>query len=139
MDGDADSARIRVSDIGKSIGPGFRPFIFDHFRQADPSSARRYGGLGRVLVKHLVELHGRTITVASEGEGRGEAFTVTLPMIAPSAAPPIARIYKIEIDSGAFSESKPSFSRRSGVSRLNMKGVNPSRHNYPAGGIMVFD
>jgi len=81
MEGDADSVRITVSDTGKGIEPEFLPFIFDHFRQADPSSARRYGGLGLglSLVKHLVELHGGTITAASEGKGRGAAFTVTLP------------------------------------------------------------
>jgi PAS domain S-box-containing protein len=81
MDGDADSVRITVSDTGKGIEPEFLPFIFEHFRQADPSSARRYGGLGLglSLVKHLVELHGGTITAASEGKGRGAAFTVTLP------------------------------------------------------------
>jgi PAS domain S-box-containing protein len=81
MEGDADSVRITVSDTGKGIDPDFLPFVFDHFRQADPSSARRHGGLGLglSLVKHLVELHGGTITAASEGKGRGAAFTVTLP------------------------------------------------------------
>jgi PAS domain S-box-containing protein len=81
MKGDADNVRITVSDTGKGIEPAFLPFIFDHFRQADPSSSRRHGGLGLGLsiVKHLVELHGGTITVASEGRGRGAAFTVTLP------------------------------------------------------------
>src|SRR5215510_6296460 len=81
MAGDADNVRITVSDTGKGIEPGFLPFIFDHFRQADSSSARRHGGLGLglSLVKHLVELHGGTIAAESEGKGRGAAFTVTLP------------------------------------------------------------
>src|SRR6266511_2336666 len=81
MEGDADNVRITVSDTGKGIEPGFLPFIFDHFRQADSSTARRHGGLGLglSLVKHLVELHGGTITAESEGQGRGAAFTVTLP------------------------------------------------------------
>src|SRR5215813_1876112 len=81
MEGDADSVRITVSDTGKGIEPEFLPFVFDHFRQADASSARRHGGLGLglSLVKHLVELHGGTIAAESEGKGRGAAFTVTLP------------------------------------------------------------
>jgi PAS domain S-box-containing protein len=81
MEGDADNVRITVSDTGKGIEPEFLPFIFEHFRQADASSARRYGGLGLglSLVKHLVELHGGTITAESAGKERGAAFTVTLP------------------------------------------------------------
>ncbi|MGH9755261.1 MAG: PAS domain S-box protein [Blastocatellia bacterium] len=81
MEGNADSVRITVSDTGKGIEPEFLPFVFDYFRQADPSSVRRHGGLGLglSLVKHLVELHGGTITAVSEGAGRGAAFTVTLP------------------------------------------------------------
>jgi PAS domain S-box-containing protein len=81
MESGDDSVRITVSDTGGGIEPEFLPFVFDHFRQADPSSARRYGGLGLglSLVKHLIELHGGTITAASGGKGRGAAFTVTLP------------------------------------------------------------
>jgi PAS domain S-box-containing protein len=81
MEGDADNVRITVSDTGKGIESEFLPFVFDRFRQADPSSARRYGGLGLglSLVKHLVELHGGTITAESEGARKGSTFTVTLP------------------------------------------------------------
>ncbi|MGH9769471.1 MAG: PAS domain S-box protein [Blastocatellia bacterium] len=81
MVGADDHVRITVSDTGKGIEPEFLPFVFDPLRQADSSSARRYGGLGLglSLVKHLVELHGGTITAASEGAGRGSTFTVMLP------------------------------------------------------------
>jgi signal transduction histidine kinase/CheY-like chemotaxis protein len=81
MEGADDHVRITVSDTGKGIEPEFLPFVFDLLRQADPSSARRHGGLGLglSLVKHLVELHGGTITAASDGAGRGATFTVTLP------------------------------------------------------------
>jgi PAS domain S-box-containing protein len=73
--------RVSVSDTGKGISPDFQPYVFDRFRQADASSARRYGGLGLglALVKSLVELHGGTVEVASEGEGKGATFTVALP------------------------------------------------------------
>jgi len=91
MEGAADNVRITVTDTGKGIEPEFLPFIFDRFRQADPSSARLYGGLGLglSLVKYLVELHGGVITAASEGLGRGATFTVTLPRRHPDfIAPP---------------------------------------------------
>jgi PAS domain S-box-containing protein len=74
--------QIRVSDTGKGIEAGFLPHIFDRFRQADSSAARRYGGLGLglSLVKQLVELHGGTVSASSAGEGQGAIFTVKLPM-----------------------------------------------------------
>ena len=73
---------ITVSDTGKGISPDFLPYVFDRFRQADASSARRYGGLGLglALVKYLVELHGGTVEAASAGEGHGATFKVTLPV-----------------------------------------------------------
>jgi hypothetical protein len=81
--------RITVSDTGKGISPEFLPYVFDRFRQADASSARRYGGLGLglALVKYLVELHGGTIEAASAGEGQGTTFIVTLPVRAVTALP----------------------------------------------------
>jgi PAS domain S-box-containing protein len=91
MEGVDENVRITVSDTGKGIEPEFLPFVFDRFRQADSSGARRYAGLGLGLsiVKYLVELHGGTITAASEGLGRGSAFTVTLPRRNPEfMAPP---------------------------------------------------
>jgi PAS domain S-box-containing protein len=78
---EGDSVRIQVSDNGKGIALEFLPLLFDRFSQADSSSSRRHGGLGLglALVKHLVELHGGTITAASEGAGCGATFTITLP------------------------------------------------------------
>src|SRR5262249_2999237 len=42
MEGAADNVRITVSDTGKGIETEFLPFVFDRFRQADPSGARTY-------------------------------------------------------------------------------------------------
>jgi signal transduction histidine kinase/CheY-like chemotaxis protein len=74
--------RITVSDTGKGISPDFLPYVFERFRQADASSARRHGGLGLglTLVRYLVELHGGTVKAASAGEGQGATFNVVLPV-----------------------------------------------------------
>jgi CheY-like chemotaxis protein/anti-sigma regulatory factor (Ser/Thr protein kinase) len=74
--------RVIVSDTGKGISPEFLPFVFDRFRQADGSTTRQHGGLGIGLsiVRHIVELHGGTVDVKSEGEGKGTGFTVCLPL-----------------------------------------------------------
>jgi signal transduction histidine kinase/ActR/RegA family two-component response regulator len=81
-------AQIRVSDTGQGISPDFLPFIFDRFRQADGTSTRRYGGLGLglAIVRHLLELHGGTISADSPGEGLGATFTVRLPLAAARAS-----------------------------------------------------
>jgi signal transduction histidine kinase/ActR/RegA family two-component response regulator len=73
---------IVVSDTGQGIAPSVLPFIFDRFRQADSSSTRGHGGLGLglALVKHLVELHGGSVTAQSAGEGHGATFIVKLPL-----------------------------------------------------------
>jgi PAS domain S-box-containing protein len=74
--------KITVSDTGKGISPEFLPFVFDRFRQADGSTTRQHGGLGLglAIVRHIVELHGGTVEVKSEGEGKGTTFTVRLPL-----------------------------------------------------------
>jgi signal transduction histidine kinase/ActR/RegA family two-component response regulator len=82
------SAELTVSDTGCGISPAFLPHVFEPFRQADSSATRRFGGLGLglAIVRHLVELHGGSIRAASEGEGRGACFTVTLPLAAEQCA-----------------------------------------------------
>ena len=75
---------LEVGDTGQGIRPEFLPRIFDRFSQQDASAARAQSGLGLGLsiTRHLVELHGGTITARSAGEGQGATFYVEIPMIA---------------------------------------------------------
>lgn len=87
-----------VSDTGHGIKADFLPFVFDRFRQADNSATRKHGGLGLGLsiTRHLVEMHGGTIAVASDGEGRGSTFTVALPLSAVQGdSRPLARVPRL--------------------------------------------
>lgn len=74
---------ITVSDTGQGISPDFLPYVFDRFRQHDSSTTRSYGGLGLglAIVRQLIELHGKTVTVASPGVGQGTTFIVKLPVM----------------------------------------------------------
>jgi signal transduction histidine kinase/ActR/RegA family two-component response regulator len=74
---------LSIRDTGRGIDPAFQPFVFDPFRQADGTSTREVGGLGLglAIVKQLVELHGGTIRVRSQGLGEGATFEVVLPSV----------------------------------------------------------
>ncbi|RZL03328.1 MAG: response regulator [Rubrivivax sp.] len=78
---DDEGLTLTVQDQGQGIKPEFLPYLFDRFTQSDSASNRYHGGLGLGLsiVKQLVELHGGTITAASQGTGTGATFTVVLP------------------------------------------------------------
>jgi CheY-like chemotaxis protein len=84
---------ITVSDTGAGFEPGFLPFIFDRFRQADQTITRGHGGLGLGLsiVKHLVEQHGGTVRAESAGVGQGATFSVTMPIPVLLELPPERR------------------------------------------------
>jgi PAS domain S-box-containing protein len=74
---------ITVADTGRGIGPEFLPHVFERFRQCDSSSSRSHGGLGLglAIVKHVVDLHGGRVEATSQGEGRGSAFRISLPVM----------------------------------------------------------
>jgi signal transduction histidine kinase len=76
------SVDLAVSDSGSGIAAGFLPHVFDRFRQGEGGTQRRHGGLGLglAIVRHLVELHGGTVTAESGGEGQGATFRVHLPI-----------------------------------------------------------
>ena len=77
-----DHAVVEICDNGQGINPKFLPFIFERFRQADSTYTRRVGGLGLglAIARHLVELHGGTVTAKSGGADSGAAFSVVLPI-----------------------------------------------------------
>ena len=76
-------AQITIRDTGKGIDPDFLPYVFDHFRQEDSATTRRFGGLGLglAIVRYLMELHGGTVQAYSLGEGQGSTFTAKLPLM----------------------------------------------------------
>jgi CheY-like chemotaxis protein/two-component sensor histidine kinase len=78
------SVEIQIVDTGIGIDKPFLPHVFDRFRQAEPVTTRQHGGLGLglAIARQLVELHGGSISAASEGEGKGTTFTVRLPLTA---------------------------------------------------------
>lgn len=80
---DRSHAKVTVRDTGLGIHQEFLPRVFDRFRQADSSTTRTFGGLGLGLavVRHLVELHGGTVSAESEGIGKGATFSVTFPLV----------------------------------------------------------
>jgi PAS domain S-box-containing protein len=75
------SLQITVRDNGQGISAAFLPHVFERFRQEDSSTTRSSSGLGLGLsiTKHIVELHGGSITVDSPGEGLGTTFIVRVP------------------------------------------------------------
>jgi signal transduction histidine kinase/CheY-like chemotaxis protein len=79
-----------VSDTGVGIKPEFLPFVFERFRQGDATTAREHAGLGLglAIVRHLVELHGGTVSAESGGQGQGATFRVRLPLMIAHAEMP---------------------------------------------------
>jgi signal transduction histidine kinase/ActR/RegA family two-component response regulator len=82
-------AVVSVTDSGEGIAPEFLPHVFDRFRQENAAVTRTHSGLGLglSLVRHLIELHGGTISAASDGKGQGATFTVRLPLLGAPARP----------------------------------------------------
>ena len=76
-------ALVRISDNGMGIAAPMLDSIFDMFVQVSDTARTAQGGLGigLTLVKSLVELHGGSVTAASDGLGRGSSFVVQLPLL----------------------------------------------------------
>jgi PAS domain S-box-containing protein len=119
MEHEGPLCAVTVSDTGIGIASDFLPLVFERFRQEDSGNTRRYGGLGLglTIVRHLVEMHGGTVSAHSDGSGRGARFTVRLPLAsersladarreAPASAIPMpdlrgARILAVDDDADA--------------------------------------
>jgi two-component system CheB/CheR fusion protein len=81
---------IEVSDNGIGISAALQPKIFTLFVQSDQTLDRAQGGLGIGLsvVQQLIEMHGGSVAVHSDGPGKGSRFCVELPLIDPPKQAP---------------------------------------------------
>jgi CheY-like chemotaxis protein len=79
---------LTVTDTGVGFDSDVAMHLFERLRQGDSSSTRRHGGLGLGLgiVRHVVELHGGSVTASSGGEGAGSTFEVRIPIRVMDAA-----------------------------------------------------
>jgi len=83
-------AIVRVRDTGKGIPPAMIQRIFEPFVQVDFSLHRsEQGGLGigLMLVRRLLEMHGGNVEAFSMGPGQGSEFVVRLPAMPPGQTP----------------------------------------------------
>lgn len=89
LEQDESAARVTVQDTGQGIDPEFLPRVFDRFRQADSSTTRSVGGLGLglAIVRHLVELHGGTVSAHSDGLNKGAIFSAIFPLLSDRTEP----------------------------------------------------
>jgi PAS domain S-box-containing protein len=79
---EGNEAVAHVRDTGVGIPTDMLPKVFDLFTQVESARAYSQGGLGigLSLVKNFIALHGGTVTVRSDGEGKGSQFSVRLPL-----------------------------------------------------------
>jgi PAS domain S-box-containing protein len=85
---DDSLAEIRIEDSGPGVPAEFLPRIFERFSQADGSSTRKHGGLGLglAIVRHLIELHGGTVSAQNRDENGGAVLTIWLPAMDPASS-----------------------------------------------------
>ncbi|WP_176736901.1 hybrid sensor histidine kinase/response regulator [Oligoflexus tunisiensis] len=84
LDRKGSRVEFTVEDQGVGIESSFLPHVFERFIQEDGSHTRKHGGLGLglAIVRHIVELHGGTVSAASKGKGHGATFNVSFPLLA---------------------------------------------------------
>ncbi len=69
-----------VKDSGAGIAADELDRVFERFYKGDRARAGGGTGLGLAIAKHIVQAHGGTLAVVSDGPGRGATFTFTLPL-----------------------------------------------------------
>jgi PAS domain S-box-containing protein len=86
-----DELVVSVQDPGLGIPASEQQRVFEMFSQAHPElrSAQPGLGIGLALVKGIVEMHGGSVAVQSEGPGRGSRFTVKLPALLSDELQPL--------------------------------------------------
>jgi signal transduction histidine kinase len=89
---DGEGIVVSVVDSGIGIPAAHLAHVFTMFGQGHRAHEAVYGGLGigLALSRGLAELHGGSLTAASEGEGKGSVFTLRLPCAAEDTAAPLA-------------------------------------------------
>jgi signal transduction histidine kinase/CheY-like chemotaxis protein len=106
------NAIIVVKDTGQGISPEFLPHMFKRFSQDEAGSRENRGmGLGLAICKHLVELHGGSISAESAGRGRGATIKVKL------------RIIESKSDLGVERPAKGAFKREKGMPDTRLKDI----------------
>jgi signal transduction histidine kinase len=73
---------LEVVDHGRGIGAQELPHVFERLHQASDQDGQRRAdglGLGLHIVRHIVDLHGGSVTASSDGDGKGARFKVSLP------------------------------------------------------------
>ncbi len=95
---DGKDVVLSVRDTGIGIPTDMLERVFEMFAQINRPQDETYAGLGigLTLVKSLVDMHGGTVTVESEGENRGSVFRVRLPVLAAAPSPTVEAVKPIE-------------------------------------------
>jgi CheY-like chemotaxis protein len=123
--GTGKRAQVQVIDTGVGIKREFIGQVFERFNQADSSTTRTYGGLGLglAIVKSLVGMQSGSVSVESEGQGKGSIFTVMLPLVQESN----------------FADRNPSVSTRQtpSIKGVRVLVVDDSRDNLDLFSVML--
>jgi CheY-like chemotaxis protein len=92
-DDSSDVVVISVRDNGMGIDSEVQSHVFELFAQSVRDNARSEGGLGigLAVAKRMIELHGGTISLHSEGQGQGTVVTLRLPILRTAADSDVVR------------------------------------------------